>query len=115
MDCDRLDVTFEDIAGMEDVKRSLQEIISEPLDFPPDLYPVSARGRNRKGGYVFRHDTERRRTDGRTLLLRRVLFVFFTPGCHGRAPRGLLFVAFFVDLYAKSSISSGGGVGGGAC
>lgn len=41
VDCDRLDVTFEDIAGMEDVKRSLQEIISEPLDFPPDLYPVS--------------------------------------------------------------------------
>ncbi|CAN0124007.1 unnamed protein product [Pylaiella littoralis] len=40
VDCDRLDVTFEDIAGMEDVKRSLQEIISEPLDFPPDLYPA---------------------------------------------------------------------------
>lgn len=41
VDCDRLDVTFEDIAGMEGVKRSLQDIISEPLDFPPELYPVS--------------------------------------------------------------------------
>lgn len=41
MDCNRLDVTFEDIAGMEGVKRSLQEIVSEPLDFPPELYPVS--------------------------------------------------------------------------
>jgi len=41
VDCDRIDVTFEDIAGMEEVKRCLQEIISEPLDFPPDLYPVS--------------------------------------------------------------------------
>lgn len=41
MDCDRLDVTFEDIAGMEAMKRSLQEIISEPLDLPTDLYPVS--------------------------------------------------------------------------
>ena len=40
LDCDALDVAFEDIAGMESVKQSLQEIISEPLDFPPDLYPV---------------------------------------------------------------------------
>lgn len=40
VDCDRLDVTFEDIAGMEGVKGSLQEIISEPLDLPPELYPV---------------------------------------------------------------------------
>lgn len=42
VDCDRLDVTFEDIAGMDSVKNDLQEIISEPLDFPPDLYPVRA-------------------------------------------------------------------------
>lgn len=41
MDCNRLDVTFEDIAGMEGVKRSVQEIVSEPLDFPPELFPVS--------------------------------------------------------------------------
>ncbi|CAM9191066.1 unnamed protein product [Ectocarpus sp. 4 AP-2014] len=40
VDCDRLDVTFEDIAGMEAIKRSLQEIISEPLDLPTDLYPA---------------------------------------------------------------------------
>ncbi|CAM9096542.1 unnamed protein product, partial [Ectocarpus sp. 6 AP-2014] len=40
VDCDRLDVTFEDIAGMEAMKRSLQEIISEPLDLPTDLYPA---------------------------------------------------------------------------
>ncbi|CAM9750365.1 unnamed protein product, partial [Ectocarpus fasciculatus] len=40
VDCDRLDVTFEDIAGMEATKRSLQEIISEPLDLPTDLYPA---------------------------------------------------------------------------
>ncbi|CAN0532009.1 unnamed protein product, partial [Scytosiphon promiscuus] len=40
VDCDQLDVTYEDIAGMESVKQSLQEIILEPLDFPPDLYPV---------------------------------------------------------------------------
>lgn len=46
VDCDRLDVTFEDIAGMESVKQSLQEIVSEPLDFPPDLYPVC--GENKK-------------------------------------------------------------------
>ena len=46
--CDELDVTFEDIAGMEDIKHSLQEIISEPLDFPPDLYPVRAAPANAK-------------------------------------------------------------------
>ncbi|CAM9465915.1 unnamed protein product [Ectocarpus sp. 8 AP-2014] len=40
VDCDRLDVTFEDIAGMEAMKRSLQEIMSEPLDLPTDLYPA---------------------------------------------------------------------------
>ncbi|CAM9557556.1 unnamed protein product, partial [Hapterophycus canaliculatus] len=40
VDFDRLDVTVEDIAGMEEVKRSLQEIISEPLDLPSDLYPA---------------------------------------------------------------------------
>lgn len=42
MDCDKLDVTFEDIAGMEGVKHSLQEVISEPLDLPPELYPVGS-------------------------------------------------------------------------
>lgn len=42
VDCDEIDVMFGDIAGMEDIKLSLQEIISEPLDFPPNLYPVRA-------------------------------------------------------------------------
>lgn len=41
MDCDRLDVIVEDIAGMKELKCSVQETISESLDLPHDLYPVS--------------------------------------------------------------------------